>query len=169
MRLNLNLLLSLSFSCLLILGCNSGQSVSTQSPKPSGANPNSPSETVNQGNKGTVIKSGTFIAAEQPTEGKVSIVTRDGKTFLELDQAFKASENAPDLILVLHRSPDILKSTQPPTYPLQESDYVVIAPLEKFSGEQSYEIPNTIKLDDYHSVAVWCRQFNATFGVASLN
>ncbi|HYX14670.1 MAG TPA: DM13 domain-containing protein, partial [Nostoc sp.] len=42
-------------------------------------------------------------------------------------------------------------------------------PLKKYSGAQTYSIPQSINLADYKSAAIWCRKFNATFGAANLN
>jgi hypothetical protein len=74
----------------------------------------------------------------------------------------------PDLVVILHRSEDVIGSTTPPAYPINEGDYVVLAPLQQFKGAQSYPIPDTINLADYRSVGIWCRKFNATFGAAAL-
>lgn len=116
----------------------------------------------------TVIKSGSFIAVEHPTEGTVQIVPKNGKPVLELDQAFK-TDMGPDLVVILHRAENVLESTKPPSYPLQEGDYVILAPLQKFEGAQSYPIPEDINLEDYNSAVIWCREFNATFGTATLD
>lgn len=115
------------------------------------------------------VKSGTFVAGEHSTAGTASIVTKNGKSYLELDRAFKTSEMGPDLVVILHRSDNVLGSTKPPAYPLKEGDYAILAPLQKFSGAQSYPIPDNINLEDYESAAIWCRKFNATFGVAKFS
>jgi hypothetical protein len=118
--------------------------------------------------KPTVISAGSFASAEHPTQGKARIIAQNGKFFLELDQAFKTSSQGPDLVVVLHRSPNVIGSTKPPTYPLKAGDYVLLAPLQKFSGAQRYAIPATVKLAEYKSAVIWCRKFNATFGAAKL-
>ncbi|HLO89232.1 MAG TPA: DM13 domain-containing protein [Nostocaceae cyanobacterium] len=115
------------------------------------------------------IKSGTFVSGEHETKGKVAINRRQGKTFLELDQSFKTSSSGPDLVVVLHRSDNVIGSTKPPSYPLKEGDYLVISRLQKFNGSQIYVLPKNINIADYKSVAIWCRKFNATFGVAKLS
>jgi Electron transfer DM13 len=116
----------------------------------------------------TTLKSGTFIRGEQPTRGGASIVTKNGRSFLQLDSAFKTSSQGPDLVVVLHRSGNVLGTTKPPSYALKGNNYVVLAPLKKYSGTQSYSIPANIDLANYRSVVIWCRKFNATFGVAKL-
>ena len=114
-----------------------------------------------------MVKSGTFVAGEHPTTGTASVVNKNGKSFLELDRSFKTSNMGPDLVVILHRSDNVIASTKPPAYPLRQGEYVILAPLKKFSGTQSYAIPNNINLTDYKSAAIWCRKFNATFGAAT--
>jgi Electron transfer DM13 len=115
------------------------------------------------------LKSGQFVRGEQPTRGGASIVTKNGRSFLQLDSAFKTSSQGPDLVVVLHRSRNVLGMTQAPNYALKGGDYVVLARLKKYSGAQSYAIPSNINLANYRSAAIWCRKFNATFGVAPLS
>jgi hypothetical protein len=68
----------------------------------------------------------------------------------------------------LHRSGNVLGTTQAPNYALKSGDYIVLSRLRKFSGAQRYAIPANINLANYRSAAIWCRKFNATFGVAPL-
>jgi Electron transfer DM13 len=114
------------------------------------------------------LKSGQFVRGEQATRGGASIVTKNGRSFLQLNSAFKTSSQGPDLVVVLHRSGNVLGTTQAPNYALKGGDYVVLSRLKKYSGAQSYAIPANINLANYRSAAIWCRKFNATFGVARL-
>ncbi|MBD2362871.1 DM13 domain-containing protein [Anabaena minutissima FACHB-250] len=106
-------------------------------------------------------KAGNFQAGEHPTQGKLTVVTEQGKQYLEFDQNFK-TDKGPDLFVILHTS------DAPPVSGIKEKDYVTLAPLQKISGNQRYALPNNIKLANYKSVAIWCRKFNATFGYATL-
>lgn len=115
-----------------------------------------------------VIKSGSFASGEHPTQGMAQLVRQEQGIILQLDQSFQTSTSGPDLVVALHRSENVLGSTEPPAYPLVEGDYVVLAPLQSYSGTQAYEIPSDINVDDYRSAVIWCRQFNATFGAAVL-
>jgi Electron transfer DM13 len=108
------------------------------------------------------------LRAEQPTRGGASIVTKNGRSFLQLDSGFKTSNQGPDLVVVLHRSGNVLGTTQAPNYALKGGDYIVLSRLKKYSGAQTYAIPANINLANYRSAAIWCRKFNATFGVATL-
>ncbi|MBE9049197.1 DM13 domain-containing protein [Nostocales cyanobacterium LEGE 11386] len=127
-----------------------------------------PSAQANTPPKSARSLSGTFVSGEHKTQGTVRITNQNGRLLLKLEESFKTSEMGPDLVIVLHRSNNVIGSTKPPAYPLKKGDYVVLTPLKKFRGAQTYTIPNNINLADYKSVAIWCRKFNATFGAASL-
>ena len=115
-----------------------------------------------------VLSSGTFVDGEHSTKGTARIVQKGDERILELDRAFQTSTSGPDLVVILHKSPDVIGSTVPPAYPIKEGDYVSIAPLKSYSGAQSYVIPASINSEDFASAAIWCRKFNATFGTARL-
>ena len=122
---------------------------------------------VSQSDEMTVIKSGSFQAGEHPTTGTVRLIRENGQHYLEFDNDFQ-SDRGPDLFVVLHRSNDVIGTTEAPTHSIAEGDYLTIAPLQSVRGTQRYVIPEAVDLSEYQSVAIWCRQFNATFGAASL-
>lgn len=113
------------------------------------------------------LKSGSFVAAEHPTQGGVRIVEENGSRYLEIDDTFQ-TDAGPDLVVILHQADDILATTAPPAYPIEPADYIELGELQATSGAQRYLIPAEVALADYGSAAVWCRQFNATFGAAAL-
>lgn len=164
--MKLNHWLTLSLATLLIVGCTSKESVS-QPPATPVVQSIPTSAELSGAVKSDAVKSGTFVSGEHPTSGTVSIVTKNGKSSLELDPSFKTSDKGPDLVVILHRSDNVLSSTKSPSYPIKQEDYVILAPLRKFSGAQSYSIPDNINLANYKSAAIWCRKFNATFGAAT--
>ena len=153
----------------LTLSCN--KQVSENQPRRNALEQPTPSSVVkiSPATESTTIKSGAFVSGEHPTEGTARIVSKSGKPYLELAQGFKTSEMGPDLVVILHRSDNVLGSTKPPAYPLKKGDYVILAPLKSFSGDQSYLIPGNISLQDYKSAAISCPKFNATFGAANFN
>lgn len=161
----------------LVLGCGQ-EATTTQAPaspvaeSPTASTPVSQPEATTAQATSTekkVVKSGSFVSGEHPTQGTARIVNRNGQLVIELDNNFKTFDMGPDLVVVLHRSDNVIGNTKPPAYPLKEGDYVFVEELQKFSGAQTYTIPSNIKLDDYKSVAIWCRKFNATFGAAKLS
>ncbi|MBC1222216.1 DM13 domain-containing protein [Nostoc sp. UCD121] len=175
--MKLRYLLILGLSSLVMVGCVPEVSKNQANENPIAVNASVPVSSTQakplansaQSPDSTAIKSGTFVSGEQKTQGKVSITTKDGKSFIELDESFKTSESGPDLVVILHRSDNVINSTKPPSYPLKNGDYFILAPLQKYSGAQTYAIPQNINLADYKSIAIWCRKFNATFGAASLS
>jgi Electron transfer DM13 len=167
------ILVGLSMTTIAMIGCTqqntatpttSLTAASSVAASPSPAN--SPTKETSKTSK--VLSSGSFVDGEHPTSGTVRIVEKDGQRILELDETFETSTSGPDLVVVLHREPDVIGSTAPPTYPINEGDYVLLAPLQEYSGTQSYVIPENINLADFPSAVIWCRQFNATFGAARL-
>jgi hypothetical protein len=161
--------LALFLIVFFAMGCNRVKpetpNKETTLPVESNSNIKSDSNTLGQE---LGIKVGSFVSGEHETKGNVRLVSEKGQTFIELDSNFKTSELGPDLVVILHRSRDVIGSTNPPAYPLKEGDYVVVAPLRQFSGIQRYLIPDSINLAEYKSVGIWCRKFNATFGAAVL-
>jgi hypothetical protein len=155
-----------------IVGCTGSrveQSESSTAPSPDPTASTIPASPNLAQSTETAERTGTFVSGEHPTEGTVRLVTRNGQSSIELGEDFATSELGPDLVVILHRSNDVIGSTEPPAYPINEGDYVVLAPLQAFKGAQSYPIPSTVNLADYQSAGIWCRQFNAMFGAAALN
>ncbi|MDJ0846490.1 DM13 domain-containing protein [Crocosphaera sp.] len=161
--------LALFLTLFVAVGCNSVQQETANSS--TAIVEAKENDTTDQSNreKESSIKVGSFVSGEHPTQGTVRLVSEKEQTLIKLDSDFKTSEMGPDLVVILHRSPDVIGSTKPPAYAIQEGDYVVIAPLNKFSGTQEYIIPENINLAEYQSIAIWCRKFNATFGSAMVN
>lgn len=114
--------------------------------------------------KQVAIMSGTFVAAEKPTTGIARIVTQNGHRYLEFNPAFTTSDQGPDLHVLLE------PSEKPPMSYTNETagSYVNLGKLEKFKGTQRYPIPDSVSLENFKSVSIWCRMANATFGYAPL-
>ncbi|BCL38487.1 DM13 domain-containing protein [Nostoc sp. MS1] len=135
--------------CIAILnvGCTNQNQTVTQTPT---------ATTVASAN----IKAGAFQSAAHPTQGQVTLVKEAGKNYLEFNQDFK-TDLGPDLQVILTRS-------EKPASGVKDGDYIRIARLQKTSGTQRYALPDSVNLQEFKSVAVWCRLFNATFGYAVL-
>lgn len=114
-----------------------------------------------------VNRTGAFATAEHETTGNVTLTSDNDQQTLIFDNTF-ATSDGPDLVVVLHRSANVIAESEPPAYPLNEADYVVIAPLTATTGTQEYVVPAEIDLSAFESVAIWCQAFNATFGAAPL-
>jgi hypothetical protein len=110
----------------------------------------------------TVAYSGNFVKAEAPTSGTARVVSKGQHQFLEIDSAFKTTDQAPDLHVVLEPS-----ATPPKSY-ANPGQFINLGKLQKVSGSQRYPIPDSIQVANYKSVVIWCRMANATIGYAKL-
>ncbi|MEM9485608.1 MAG: DM13 domain-containing protein [Cyanobacteria bacterium P01_F01_bin.116] len=110
----------------------------------------------------SLITSGEFVTVDQAkdTTGTARIVEKDGQRILEFDGAFDTARG-PDVQVVLYRGDSVPVS-------IDEADYIVVGDLQSFEGSQGYVLPADINLDDYGSVAIWCAEFNVTFGYADI-
>lgn len=144
----------LSIVALLSVGCTNVESQQSETQPQAETVAETPAA-------GSVQSSGAFIDAEHPTKGTASIITENGKKYIQFDDKFK-SDNGPDLFVILHKDDKL------PITGIKEADYVSIARLKSTSGAQKYEIPENVDVSTFESVAIWCRAFNATFGYAVL-
>ena len=103
---------------------------------------------------------GQFVSVEHPTSGQVKVIEEDGVRYLEIGEDFQ-SDRGPALEIILHESDTV-------GLQVQEGEYISLGKLKSFNGAQRYLIPEAIDLEQYQSVAVWCQEFNATFGYAPL-
>lgn len=102
---------------------------------------------------------GAFEGVAHPTSGSATIVEENGKRYLEFDAAFR-SDSGPDLLVLLH------KEAVPQSY--SPDQYVSLGFLQSVEGNQRYEIPDDVSIEDFQSAVIWCREFNVTFGFAPL-
>jgi len=107
------------------------------------------------------ILSGTFVAGEKPSTGKIRVVTENGHRFLEFDSAFSTSDQGSDLHVLLDTT------AKPPQMYQNPGSYVNLGKLQNVKGAQRYPIPDAINLSNFKSVVVWYRMANATFGYTS--
>lgn len=108
----------------------------------------------------SLIASGNFVNQEKRTTGKAKIVNVNGRRYLEFDKAFRTG-NGPDVKIILHKNSSIPLN-------IKEGNYITLGRIKSFNGKQRYAIPNNVNLANYKSVGIWCEEFNATFGFASL-
>lgn len=104
--------------------------------------------------------SSQFVTVKDNTVGTLKIVTENGQKYLEFGDDFQTVEG-PAVEIILHQDRVVAES-------IEEDSYVTIAPIQSVTGTQRYLIPEGVDLADYGSVAVWCEEFNVTFGYASL-
>ena len=109
-----------------------------------------------------LLASGQFVTVAQShaTTGSARIVEKDGQRLLEFDAAFDTARG-PAVQVLLYKGDSVPVS-------LAEGDYTYVADLNTFEGSQGYVLPAGLNLDDYGSVAIWCAEFNVTFGYADI-
>lgn len=147
--------LSVSLIFTLIVGASTSTSVLAAAKyQPSQISSNATSQVIAEANPGQ------FVAVEHPTQGQVQIVEEDGARYLEFGQDFQ-SDSGPALEVILHQANKV-------NLKVEEGDYVSLGALKAVDGAQRYLIPEDVDLANYQSVAVWCEEFNATFGYAPL-
>lgn len=85
----------------------------------------------------------------------------DGQRWLRLED-FRVT-NGPDLVVYLteHDDPDNAEKVI--------DGFVKLAQLKGNTGNQNYEIPDNLKLENYGAVVIWCELFGVLFATASLS
>jgi len=98
------------------------------------------------------------------TSGRATIYrNEDGKEYLRLSDF--TTSNGPDVHVVLVRSDDkaleqeIVKG---------DLEHLELGMLKGNQGDQNYDLPTTVDLNQYQAVAIYCERFHAIFGVARL-
>jgi hypothetical protein len=106
------------------------------------------SEWISLGHPGT----GTVLVYRQP----------DGSHVVRFEDL--EVSNGPDLLVILSASPLVDDRGA-----YSATEYVSLGDLKGNKGNQNYMVPAEINLDDYMTVAIWCRRFNYTFNAADIH
>ncbi len=109
-----------------------------------------------------VISDSEFIDVGHSGTGRALIVEfPDGTRTLRFEDL--DVENGPDLVVILFPSPLVDDRDA-----YDDGDFVAIGELKGNQGNQNYDIPADVDLDDFATVAIWCRRFNYTFNAAPI-
>lgn len=110
------------------------------------------------------IQTGVFHGQVHSTSGRASIYNGSGgKLVLRLTN-FKTS-NGPDVHVLLIAAKDAQDNDN---FLMNNVERVELGKLKGNEGDQNYEIPAGTDLAKFHTVAIYCERFNATFGAAPL-
>ena len=120
-------------------------------------------ETLANADTMTLRASGAFIHANpsDPVHYGMGKVTLFDDT-VRLEPDFVVGPG-PKYKVLLHTSRGIRK-----TGDIHAARYVDLGPLRAFKGSQNYAIPADLKLDDFHSVVIWCEAFDVLISPADL-
>lgn len=108
----------------------------------------------------TLLSQGTFTSYAHETKGSALISEVDGKKILSLKD-FETS-NGPDVHIYL------VKGDRPDQSSVNTAGFLDLGVIKGNQGNQNYELPAGTSLDDYGSVAIWCKRFGVDFGGATL-
>jgi hypothetical protein len=98
------------------------------------------------------------------TSGRATIYkNKDGKEYLRLSDF--TTSNGPDVHVVLVRAED---KTLEQEIVKGDLEHVELGTLKGNQGDQNYDLPAAVDLNQYQAVAIYCERFHAIFGVARL-
>lgn len=110
------------------------------------------------------VYTGTLEGKIHPTSGRATIYkSGNGKEYLRLSDFM--TSNGPDAHVVLVRAED--KALEQEVVK-GELEHVELGTLKGNQGDQNYDLPGTVDLNQYQAVAIYCERFHAIFGVARL-
>jgi hypothetical protein len=110
------------------------------------------------------LMTGTFRDADSIHRGKGTVTILDagnGRRLARLTD-FQVT-NGPDLEVWLVAKPHIQSSSD-----VTASKNVTLGQLKGNIGDQNYEIPANVEINDYESIVIWCEQFGVLFSAADL-
>ena len=110
-----------------------------------------------------LLSSSEWISLGHPGTGTVLLYRQpDGSHVVRFEDL--AVSNGPDLLVILSASPLVDDRGA-----YSATEYFSLGDLKGNKGNQNYEVPAEVNLDDYLTVAIWCRRFNYTFNAADLH
>lgn len=125
--------------------------------------PSGPAVTTPPSGEPTVVQvaSGSFVDRSHPATGRAVVLSDSSQTFLRFEDF--ETDNGPDLFVYLSRG----VSADSPEEAFDD-DFVNLGALKGNVGNQNYEVPAEVDIEEYSTVVIWCRQFSVAFGAAAL-
>lgn len=109
-----------------------------------------------------VLHQSEFIEVGHAGTGRALVVElEDGSRVIRFEDL--DVENGPDLRVILSRSPLVDDRDA-----YDDGDFVDLGVLKGNQGNQNYEIPDGVDLEEFQTIAIWCRRFNYTFNAAAI-
>ncbi len=108
------------------------------------------------------LATGVFHSNAHETKGTASVLdVGGGRRVLRLTDF--ATSNGPDVRVYLVAAGDVQDEAT-----VKTAGFVELGPMKGNIGDQNYEIPATVDLDQYRTVTIWCKRFSVNFGSAPL-
>jgi hypothetical protein len=112
-----------------------------------------------------VLAQGTFISHEHQTSGTAKIIKlADGSRILRLENL--STSNGPQVEVWLSDQPVI--EGRDGWFVFKDGNHVSLGAIKGNRGNQNYPIPDSVNLNDYSAVTLWCARFYVSFGAAEL-
>ena len=108
----------------------------------------------------TTIATGTFQNLNYMSSGSAFLQKKADQYYVVFGQDFK-TPNGPDLRVYLTKN----------SGPTQRSDIkagINLGALKNLDGKQTYAIPPSAKIEDFHSISIHCKAFNVPWSYAAL-
>lgn len=105
---------------------------------------------------------GEFVSLDKDTTGVARVLElADGRLILRLEGL--DTGNGPDLFVYL--------TTNPADGPAGafNDEFVDLGRLTANQGDQNYDLPADVVVDDFPTVVIWCERFTSAFGAADLS
>ncbi len=108
------------------------------------------------------LSAGSFHGVAHETMGTATVYRlANGKRVLRFT-GFTTS-NGPDVQVYLGKASDASDNET-----VTKAGFHHVGALKGTAGDQNYELPDDLNLDEYHSVTIWCRRFGVNFATAPL-
>ena len=108
------------------------------------------------------IAMGSFHSNAHDTRGTATVLDLgNGKRVLRLTNF--ATSNGPDVRVYLVAAADVQDDAT-----VKTAGFVELGPMKGNIGDQNYDIPTTVDLENYRTVTIWCKRFSVNFGSAPL-
>ena len=112
-----------------------------------------------------VLAQGSFISHEHQTTGTATIIElADGSRILRLENL--DTSTGPQVEVWLSDQPVI--EGRDGWFVFKDGKHVNLGDIKANQGNQNYRIPDSVNLDDYSAVSLWCARFFVSFGAAEL-
>lgn len=119
-------------------------------------------KTINETAKAQAVYVGNFHEVAHPAKGTATVYKLpDGKHILSFTD-FEVS-NGPDVVVYLSSLEDANDNDT-----VKNSKFITLGSIKGNIGDQNYELPDDLDLNEYNSVVIWCKRFGVNFAVAPL-
>jgi electron transfer DM13 len=107
------------------------------------------------------LAAGSFHSVAHETRGTATVLEVDGKRVLRLTDF--ATSNGPDVRVYLVAAGDASDNEA-----VTRAGFVELGKLKGNQGDQNYDVPAGLDLNQYRAVTIWCARFGVNFATAPL-